>query len=147
MLASLPFSNILVPVDSSEGANRALDFALKLAKPQNARIMVLYVVHKPTVADPFDVSMTARVLESMEQYGKEVLEAAKKRADGMGVKVETEMTSGYAVANNIVEYAKDGSFDLIVMGTRGRSGVERVLLGSVAFGVVTYARCNVVIVR
>ena len=147
MLASLPFSNILVPTDGSEGANRALDFALKIAKPQNARITVLYVVQKPTVADPFDISMTAKVLESMEQYGKEVLDAAKKRANGMGVKVETDMTSGYAVANTIVEYARDGSFDLIVMGTRGRSGVARVLLGSVAFGVVTYAPCNVVIVR
>jgi len=91
--------------------------------------------------------MTGEILESMEQYGKELLNTAKIKAEAMGIKIDTDVTSGYTVANTIVEYARDGGYDLIVMGTRGRSGVQRVLLGSVAFGVITYANCAVLIVR
>lgn len=146
-MATLPFKSVLVPVDGSENSIRALEFALKLAKGEKVQVTALYVVQKPAVADPYDISMTAKVIESMEQYGKEVLEAVKSKAKDMDVKVDTDMSSGYTVANSIVEYARDGGHDLIVMGTRGRSGVERVLLGSVAFGVVTYAKCAVLIVR
>jgi len=146
-LATLPFRSILVPIDGSDNSTRALETALKLAKDQKSSVTALYVVQKPAIADPFDVSMTGEILESMEQYGKELLNTAKIKAEAMGIKIDTDVTSGYTVANTIVEYARDGGYDLIVMGTRGRSGVQRVLLGSVAFGVITYANCAVLIVR
>lgn len=147
MLATLPFRIILVPIDGSDNSTRALETALKLAKNQKGSFTALYVVQKPAIADPFDVSMTGEILESMEQYGKELLNTAKIKAEATGIKIDTDVTSGYTVANTIVEYARDGGYDLIVMGTRGRSGVQRVLLGSVAFGVITYANCAVLIVR
>jgi len=146
-LATLPFRSVLVPIDGSDNSTRALETALKLAKDQKSSVTALYVVQKPAIADPFDVSMTGEILESMEQYGKELLNTAKIKAEAMGIKIDTDVTSGYTVANTIVEYARDGGYDLIVMGTRGRSGVQRVLLGSVAFGVITYANCAVLIVR
>lgn len=146
-MATLPFRSILVPIDGSDNSTRALETALKLAKDQKSSVTALYVVQKPAIADPFDVSMTGEILESMEQYGKELLNTAKIKAEAMGIKIDTDVTSGYTVANTIVEYARDGGYDLIVMGTRGRSGVQRVLLGSVAFGVITYANCAVLIVR
>ena len=146
-MATLPFRSILVPIDGSDSSTRALETALKLAKDQKSSVTALYVVQKPAIADPFDVSMTGEILESMEQYGKELLNTAKIKAEAMGIKIDTDVTSGYTVANTIVEYARDGGYDLIVMGTRGRSGVQRVLLGSVAFGVITYANCAVLIVR
>lgn len=146
-MATLPFRIILVPIDGSDNSTRALETALKLAKNQKGSFTALYVVQKPAIADPFDVSMTGEILESMEQYGKELLNTAKIKAEATGIKIDTDVTSGYTVANTIVEYARDGGYDLIVMGTRGRSGVQRVLLGSVAFGVITYANCAVLIVR
>ena len=146
-MATLPFRSVLVPIDGSDNSTRALETALKLAKDQKSSVTALYVVQKPAIADPFDVSMTGEILESMEQYGKELLNTAKIKAEAMGIKIDTDVTSGYTVANTIVEYARDGGYDLIVMGTRGRSGVQRVLLGSVAFGVITYANCAVLIVR
>ena len=146
-MATLPFRSILVPIDGSDNSTRALETALKLAKDQKSSVTALYVVQKPAIADPFDVSMTGEILESMEQYGKELLNTAKIKAEATGIKIDTDVTSGYTVANTIVEYARDGGYDLIVMGTRGRSGVQRVLLGSVAFGVITYANCAVLIVR
>ena len=125
---------------------RALETAVKVAKDKG-RVTALYIVQKPTVPDPLDVSTTGEILEAMEEYGKELLNTAKIKAEAMGVKIDTDVTSGYTVANTIVEFARDGGYDLIVMGTRGRSGVQRVLLGSVAFGVITYGRCAVLIVR
>jgi nucleotide-binding universal stress UspA family protein len=146
-LAALIFRNILVPVDGSDNSTKALETACKLAKDHKSRVTALYIVQKPAVPDPLDISTTGEILEAMEKYGKEVLTTAKINAEAMNVKIDTAVTSGYAVANTIVEYAKDRGHDLIVMGTRGRSGVKRVLLGSVAFGVITYANCAVLIVR
>ena len=106
----------------------------------------MYVVQKPTVSDPLDKSTTGEILEAMEEYGKELLNTAKIKAEAIGVKIYTDVTSGHTVANTIVEFARDGGYDLMVMETRGRSGVRRVLLGSVAFGVITYGRYAVLIV-
>ena len=148
VLNSPSFKNILVPMDGSEQSIRALDLALRLAKSQGARLTTLYVIHSSTVVYPSDQATTARILETKEHdYGRAVLEIAKKKADEIGIEIHTEMVRGYAVPHRIAEYAKDGGYDLIAMGTRGRSGIKRVLLGSVAFGVVSYSDCNVLVVR
>ena len=91
--------------------------------------------------------MVAKLMNSEEKYSKKVLADAKRTGERMGVDIKTEMIVGGSVANTIAEFAREGGYDLIAMGTRGRSGVKRVLLGSVAFGVVTYAPCTVVVVR
>ncbi|MBM3897478.1 MAG: universal stress protein [Thaumarchaeota archaeon] len=146
-LAAPIFRKILVPIDGSNDSARALGVACKLAKDQKSLVTALYVVQKPGVPDPLDISTTGEILEAMEKYGREVLTTAKIDAERMDVKIDTNVISGYTVANTVVEYAKEGGYDLIVMGTRGRSGLKRVLLGSVAFGVITYANCAVLVVR
>ena len=146
-MSTLPVSKILVPVDGSEESRRALSFAVNMAKMLKVDITALYVVQEPSLVPPYDASTYTKISDSLEEYGSKVLSDTKIMARRGGVRLQTEMVSGHSVANMIVEFAKTNAYDLIVMGTRGRSAVKRVLLGSVAFGVVTYARCSVVIVR
>ncbi|MCS4538295.1 MAG: universal stress protein [Thaumarchaeota archaeon] len=146
-MSSLPVSKILVPVDGSDESRRALNFAVNMAKMLKVDITALYVVQEPSLVPPYDAATYAKISDSLKEYGNKVLSDAKTMAKKDGVALQTEIVSGYTVANMIVEFAKTNSYDLIVMGTRGRSAVKRVLLGSVAFGVVTYAKCSVVIVR
>ncbi|MBI2185422.1 MAG: universal stress protein [Thaumarchaeota archaeon] len=146
-MSSILASKILVPVDGSSNADRSLEFAAKLAKICSAKITALYVLQEPIVAADTAVLEMTNLMTSLESYGKEVLADAKEKAEKLGVEIQTDLATAHTVANKITEFAKVGGYDLIVMGTRGRSGVKRVLLGSVAFGVVTYAHCAVVIVR
>lgn len=139
-------SRILVPVDGSEDSKRALEFAVGMAKALNAKVTALHVVKQPTAAYPFDISLSAQVIESAEEYGKQLLDDLKKGVSET-LDLKTEMRTAYDVARKIVEVGREGGYDLIVMGTRGLSGVKRILLGSVASGVVAHASCTVVIVR
>ena len=71
----------------------------------------------------------------------------KRNANEKNIQIKTEIISSTNIAGCIVEYAKESYIDLIVIGTRGRSGFKKLLLGSVASHVVTYAHCPVLVVK
>lgn len=138
------YDDILVPTDGSEAAQRAVEHALNLATQYDARLHALYVVDAnaySTLEAGTDVVLTA-----LEQEGEEsVKEVADLGADA-GLEVVTEVVTG-GIYRSIIDYAEDNSVDLIVMGTHGRSGIDRYLLGSVTEKVVRSSPVPVLTIR
>lgn len=130
---------ILVPVDGSESAWTALEYAGE--HHDDGSIVVLHVVD-PSEGDYVEPTDDSRPTER----STELLETSHERAATRGVDVETDTTTG-SPADAILEYAADNGIDHIVMGSRGRSGLSRLLLGSVAETVVRRSSIPVTVAR
>jgi nucleotide-binding universal stress UspA family protein len=136
---------ILLAYDGSEGANRALNFALDLAKVHQAEVHALAVVERLPIQEVSSGELEAET-EFFNRYYREQLVKAQEVAAEAGVALKTQLETGHP-AQTIVKVAEDGNFDLIVLGHRGISGVWARLLGSVAEKVSSHAHCSVLIVR
>ncbi len=140
------YKNILIPTDGSEIAEQAVEHGVRLAKALNAKVYGLYVID----ISAFAGIPTEAVWESMrvllEEEGKKALASVKKLAEELGVDYETIIKEGIP-AEEIVNVAKEKNVDLIVMGTAGRTGLDRFLLGSVAEKVVRTSSCPVMVVH
>ncbi|MFB6195021.1 MAG: universal stress protein [Haloplanus sp.] len=138
---------LLVPVDGSDPADAALSFALD--EYPDADITILSVVD-PTDVGYGSIEAAPSTFEHLQQTAEErteqVLEEAKARAEERGVSVETETVVGMP-SRAIVEWAENHDVDGIVIGSHGREGVTRVLLGSVAESVVRRSPVPVTVVR
>jgi len=138
------FKKILIPTDGSEYTKDAIEKGLSLAKLCEAKVTAIYVVDQTSFINfPMD-STIVNVYSLLEKEGKEALEYVKKKGDSMGVEVTTVMEEGSPV-RKIVEVSEN--FDVIVMGTLGRTGMSKLLLGSVAERVLRHANCPVLVVR
>jgi nucleotide-binding universal stress UspA family protein len=139
--------NILVPTDLSEGATEALDYACELATTLGATIHLVHAIGIPALGLPeLGVALTSTVIDTMiedNQKSLEALAAARRPVVTIG---QVLLRTGDA-RDVINETAVEVSADLIVMGTHGRRGVSRALLGSVAESVVRSASCPVLTVR
>lgn len=135
----MPYKRILVPVDGSSTSAKGLATAIELCKETGAKLMLLHVVDDyPAFAMPDIGVNVAPMLEALRQTGRTTLEAIADKAKKAGVHPETCMVEnlGERVADSIVGKARRWDADLIVMGTHGRHGVSRVLIGSVAEKIV-----------
>jgi nucleotide-binding universal stress UspA family protein len=149
-------SRILVAIDGSEHAWKALDLATVLAKAQQAELMVLHVIAREPVPDPFPSYAGIERLSAEEEaarfhYGRTLGDAltrdAQDRARAAGVaKVEARTAEGKP-ATMIVETATAERVDMIVMGSRGLSEPRALLLGSVSHKVAHLAPCTCVTVK
>ncbi|MFW5919713.1 MAG: universal stress protein [Halanaeroarchaeum sp.] len=139
---------VLVPTDGSPQSERALEHAL--TEFPDAEVTVINVIDPASAA--YDSPMAAGPVgveewyENAEKAAEEIFGAAKETADDHGKSLETVTEVGQP-ARTITEYAEEGEFDQIVIGSHGRSGVTRILLGSVAETVVRRAPCPVTVVR
>lgn len=148
------FSKILVPIDGSKESIDAAILAMDIAKRYGAEISVVHVVNINqyiqaiglyTVSYPDSVK---KVIEGAKQEAAGWFAEIQKAAEQYGVKARSEVIeTPFSVVAGIVDYAEHNKADLIVIGTRGRSGFTKLLLGSVASGVITYAPCPVVVAR
>ena len=146
------YRRILVPVDGSAASLLGLKQAIGLAKDQRAQLRVLNVVDELIIAPmmmepvPFDVT---RMLAPLRAEGRKVLERAAAVAAESGVKVQTAQVDSRAraVSDAILADAQRSDADVIVMGTHGRRGLNRLLLGSDAERVLREARVPVLLVR
>jgi nucleotide-binding universal stress UspA family protein len=144
------FSKILVAIhESSKSADKAVDYATRIAKDYDAILVVLYVVRTQTNSDT--VTLPSHVIDFKKQaeaYLTKVLEKIHKEGEADNiVKVKTEIIASIKIAGAIVNYAKDKNIDLIVVGPRGRSKLKSLVLGSVTSDVVRLANCPVLTVR
>jgi nucleotide-binding universal stress UspA family protein len=144
------FSKILVAIhESSKSADKAVDYATRIAKDYNALLVVLYVVRTQTNLDT--VTLPSHVVDFKKQaqaYLTKISEKIHKHIDTENiVKVKTEIIASLKIADAIVDYAKDKHIDLIVVGPRGRSKLKSLVLGSVTSDVVRLANCPVLTVR
>ena len=138
------YDEILVPTDGSEAAEAAIEHALELAGQYGGRIHGLYVVDT-SIAASADVGSEV-LIDSLEKEGETALERLSDRVAAADVPMTTETVRGNP-HRQIVSYVEDHDIDLVVMGTHGRSGVERFLLGSVTERVVRSCDAPVLVVR
>lgn len=139
--------NILVPTDLSEGAEEALDYACELAAQFGATIHLINVISIPALGVPeLGVAMASSVIDSLIQDNKVALDALAQRKCAKATMGQQLLRTGDA-RDVIINAAKELGVDLIVMGTHGRRGVARALLGSVTETVVRSAPCPVLTVR
>jgi universal stress protein A len=136
----LSIKTILVPTDFSEHSETALHFAGALARDYGARIVLLHVIPIP-IAPPIDGAIAAPPVSTADEL-RERLEAI----DLPGVEVQRRLIEGRPL-EGILDTAADSGCDLIVMGTHGRGGIRRLLMGSVAEGVLRQASCPVLTVK
>jgi len=137
------YEDILVPTDGSAGASAALDEAIDLAAQFDATVHSLYVVDINATSTE---SGAVDLIESFEQRGEDVVDAAAERASEAGVDAVGSVVTGKPY-RDILDYVDDNGIDLVVMGTHGRTGLERYLLGSVTEKVVRTADVPVLTVR
>lgn len=137
---------ILVPTDLSEGAEQALDYACELARTLDAQVHLLNVVGIPAMGVPeLGVAVTSTMIDQMVVDSQTAVERlSKTRCDAKLGQVMVRTGDARDVIN---QTAKELGIDLIVMGTHGRRGISRALLGSVAETVVRSAPCAVLTVR
>jgi nucleotide-binding universal stress UspA family protein len=143
-------TNILVPVDFSPHAEYAFTYATRLAERFGAKLALLYVVDDSFVTGGWSseiyVPNVPELMENLIADADRRLATLKASAAALGLTAETAVIRGRP-APAIVEHAKNGGFDLIVMGTHGRTGVSHVVMGSVAERVLRKAPCPVLTVR
>lgn len=141
----LGFSRIVVAVDGSEASLDAVDHASRLAKYEGAELTALHVVPKP----PFDFSGDiAAYYDDAKRKAKKWLRDVESIAarHGIGLRIEV-LVDASSIPEAILGYAESCRAELIVTGTRGTTPSRRMLMGSVAMGLVEYATCPVLVVR
>ncbi|MCD8504719.1 MAG: universal stress protein [Burkholderiaceae bacterium] len=147
------FKKILIPTDGSALSAQAANAGISFARSVGAEVVALYVGQPFAATIGFD-GMAAAYAITDEDYEKASAEQAKKylqavvdRAETAGVKVQSESVTNFNVADGIVDAASKHGCDLIFMGSHGRSGLSRLLLGSVTAKVLSLAHVAVLVYR
>ena len=141
----------LVPIDFSEDANQALDYAITLAGKLGARLTLLHVIQPLQLGGGDrggDMGMTLpfTYVQELEAEIQRSMESSLERVTAAGLEGDMVIVHGVPF-HEIIETARTQQVDLIVMGTHGRTGFQHVLLGSVAEKVVRLASCPVLVAR
>ena len=138
---------ILVAVDGSEPSFNASEYAIDLAKINVAELIVLSIV-SPKASSKYDMGRMTDIEKTAMAVAQQEVDQVKQKASGKEVSVKTEVLVKYtSVIKEIVEYAEMMNIDMIVIGSKGKSGFKKLLLGSIASGVVTYSHCPVLVVK
>jgi len=136
--------NILLPVDGSQFMERNISYACDVAKSMQAKLTLIHAVTLPTIAEP-GVPIDPK---PFEQNGLKTLEKAKKIAEAKGIDPETKLGKTFGnPAQEILRAAKEGEFELIIIGAKGHSLLRNLMIGSVCDTVVHNAPCPVLVVR
>jgi len=145
------YRRILVAIDGSRCAQLALDEALKIAQSAAAFVEAVYVVQHAMPLEDMNVGSGEEppLDEAALRAGREALAGARRRFDALGLHGDTRLIDAYSenVAEALARTAKEWEADLVVMGTHGRRGIRRVLVGSVAESFVKIAAVPVLLVR
>lgn len=143
------FKHLLVPIDGSPTSELAVSKAIGLAKAFDSRVTAIYVV------DPYPFTGVGadfaygqgQYLSAAKTAATDALAHARNQMEQAGVKITTATVESHSVWRGILEAAQAGDVDLIVMGSHGRSGIEKLVLGSVAQRVVSHTKLPVLLVR
>lgn len=143
------FKHILVPVDGSSTAGQAIDKAIAVAEAFKSAVTIIYVI------DPYAFSGVgadfsygqAEYLSAATAEANEAIKHAKQAFQDHGITVTASVVEGHAIYRGILETAESVGADLLVMGSHGRRGLERLVLGSVTAQVLSHAHLPVLVVR
>lgn len=146
----------MVAIDGSEQSLEAASYAISLAEVYHSELLAVHVVSDMTQND-YDSDMQ---IEKLPESVKKIMDEVKRESDPWFSRIRSELStessvklhtkiilSPLKVSAIIVNYAENTNVDLVAVGTRGRSGFKRLLLGSVASDVATYAHCPVLVIK
>ncbi|MDH5686310.1 MAG: universal stress protein [Candidatus Bathyarchaeota archaeon] len=142
---------ILIPVDGSSNSNRALEFAINLARKCSAEIYLLHVmsfvpIYLSDLWEPFHSSLPYTYFEESEEEGEDILASASDKVGDAGIKSFALLDHG-RTASKIIQTAEEWRIDLIVLGSENRSLIAKLFLGSVSDEVTHKAPCPVLLVK
>jgi nucleotide-binding universal stress UspA family protein len=142
------YQRILVPVDGSATSNCGIDEAIRLAKMAGGRLRLVHVVDGLVLSTGLELA-SCDVIGILTEAGAETLSAAKAKVEASGIAVDTFLSEAFneRVCDVVVAQARQWNADLIVIGTHGRRGVGRLLIGSDAEQIVRTAPVPVLVVR
>ena len=142
-----PFQKILVPVDGSSTSNKALDYALRLAKEDHSQVRALHSIDELGYLSSYEYS--GELVENARKTGTQVLQNAVIAAQALNVPADTRLVDqpGQRLGQTVADEAASWGADLVVVGTHGRTGVAHLLLGSVAESILRHSPCPVLCVR
>ncbi|HET6715968.1 MAG TPA: universal stress protein [Nitrososphaeraceae archaeon] len=148
------FSKIVVGIDGSEESMKAAEYAISIAKLYNAELNAItvltsdigYIYSSPGVESP---PLTVKEIVLLaEDEAKKWFDEIKEKANKKGIQLKTEyIVAKKSLLNTILEYVEEHNINLVVVGTRGRSGIKKMLLGSIASGLITYSPCPVLVIK
>ncbi|MDB6064697.1 MAG: putative universal stress protein [Pedosphaera sp.] len=145
MRGDFRLKKILVPVDFSEPSRKALHYAISLAKPFKAEILLVHVVESVLPPPDAVIVESAALAAALNKEAAKRLSEWRKKAASLAPVREILLTG--APYREIVDFADQSKADLIVLGTHGRTGLTRLLIGSTAERVMRHAPCPVLVVR
>jgi nucleotide-binding universal stress UspA family protein len=144
------YKKLLVPLDGSVRANLAADQAMELARCMDAEVLFFHVIPAlPPYVNKYNDRLGGayqQIHDELQAAGEEIMERARNEYGSRGVMIDTRIIWGNP-AMEICREAKEGRYDLIVMGSRGLGEIKGYLMGSVSNRVVRHAPCPVLIVR
>ena len=152
----MKFTKILVPIDGSKNSMKAVEYGIDIAQIYGCDLIALHVLfsqsgfafHTETVTGTITTSSLDDLNNEARQDAERLFNEVKKISERTKIKVKTEVVvTVISVVEAILSYAEKEDIDLIVVGSKGRSGWKKLILGSVASGISTYAHCPVLIVK
>ena len=145
-MASRLYEKILIATDGSEYTKNAVDYGIDLAKNTGAKLLTIYVVDTAAFASiPMDAAWES-MYELLRQEGDAAIKYVVDKAKAEGLEAEGNLIEGHP-ADEIIKYSEKNSVSIIIMGTLGKSGLDRFLLGSVAEKVVRNSKIPVLVVH
>ena len=139
-------NRILVPTDGSDPSIRAADYAIKLAKQFDSEIIAIYVIDRLILEEVSKIHERHVLEEEIKSKAQRCLNYVVNSAEKEGLKATSILVEGQP-HDQIIQHARNLKADMIIMGSRGRRGTERILIGSVAERVIEYAPCPVLVLR
>ncbi|MDH2908065.1 MAG: universal stress protein [Candidatus Nitrosotalea sp.] len=142
-------SKILVAIDGSEMSLKAADYGIEFAKKYCSKLIILHVIHIPAAGLMYTTESTFKqFVEKNKRESEEWFSTIGKEAKEQGVEIKTETIEEiYSVSGAIIKRAEEENVDVIIIGSTGKSGFKRLLLGSVATDVVRYSHCPVFVIK
>ena len=142
------YRKIMIATDGSESVRKAVETAVEFAKLSGAKLYAVYVIASGKSLRPYpkDVGWERATLEHFRAEGREATAYVENSGKTANVEVESVILEGNP-AHEIVDFAEKNDIDLIIMGTLGRTGIQKFLLGSVAENVVRHSIKSVLVVR
>jgi len=137
---------ILIPTDGSDHSMRAAEYGVGIAKILDAQIISVFVIDDVVIREMSKMNAQEDVESELKENGQGYIKYIQGLASKEGVKASSFLARGTPF-EQIVHLAKELGIDLIVMGTYGRRGAERILIGSVTQRVIEYAQCPVLVIK
>lgn len=142
------FENILVPFDLSSPSNKAFKIALDIAQKYNSKITLLTCVEGDSWHHKFyDARADSVLLKKQTKAAKKYMEKLEESANKAGVKIKLQIIKSTSVVKDIITFAKSRQIDLLVMSSHGRTGLDKLILGSVANGVIQRSTIPVLLIK